>query len=200
MLLGCVVLGGLYGWAVAAIPLPEPRDSVFWVSNLAAPWLVLAFLVGRLQRSRAWAVAAATLSEIAGLLGFYSHFLVLHTGDPSLPDKPLLPRMIGNIGGWLAFVAPWVPAAVATGLVFGLLGLAWRRSRPLVAAPLLGLPFLLEPWAWRVHQGFWEPPIWLWFAESLVGLAVLVVVTALARRPRPDTPSERADVDEVAAS
>jgi hypothetical protein len=43
-----VLLGGLYGYATSSIP--SPRDvSVFWVGNFCAPWLVLAFAVGRTQ-------------------------------------------------------------------------------------------------------------------------------------------------------
>jgi hypothetical protein len=178
-----LLLGLLYGAAIAAIPLPEPRDSVFWVSNLAAPWLVLGFLAGRSQRTPGRAAATAVLTEVGALMGFYAHFLPLHTGDPALPPKALLPRMIGNLDGWFSFLAPWLPAAVAAGLAYGLLGAAWRRSRPLVAAALLGLPFVLEPWAWRLHQGFWEPPAGLWLGETVVGVVVLGVVAAMARRP-----------------
>lgn len=176
-------LGGLlYGWAIAAIPLPEPRDSVFWVSNLAAPWLVLAFLAGRSQRTAGRAVATAVVTELGALMGFYSHFLPLHTGDPAAAPKALLPRMTGNLDGWLAFLAPWLPAAVAAGLLYGMLGLVWRRSRPPVVLAMLALPFLLEPWAWRLHQGFWEPPMALWVGETVLGLAVLGVVAVLAHR------------------
>jgi hypothetical protein len=179
-LAGWAAVGGLYGWALAAVPLPEPSQSVFWVSNLASPWLVLGFLAGRAQRSAARAAATAVLTEVTGLMGFYSHFLVLHTGDPAAPPRTLLPRIVGNLEGWFAFVAPWLPAAIAAGVVYGLLGQAWRRSRPLVAGLALAVPFVLEPWAWRLHTGFWEPPIALWFVETAVGLALLAGAAALA--------------------
>ncbi|HZL06576.1 MAG TPA: DUF6518 family protein, partial [Coriobacteriia bacterium] len=70
LLLAAAACGFAFGFAVSSIPTPEP-DRVFWVSNLAAPWLALAFLAGWPQRSAAWGALAGVCADLACVVGFY---------------------------------------------------------------------------------------------------------------------------------
>jgi len=175
----CVLVGLAYGLLVSRIPSPR-AVGVFWVGNLSAPWLALAFVAGWLQRPRLWAATAGMLTDVAAIVGFYLHFLLVDLGPhgPFLRAIPMPTRLADSIGPWLGFIAPWVGYAVVAGLVFGLSGWWWRRSRSLVAGAVVGLAFVLEPWAWAVYDGHLPHPYVIWIAEVVVGLAALAWVVA----------------------
>lgn len=181
------VSGGLFGLGLSLIPRPETVD-VFWVSNLASPWLALAFLAGAWQHGRVWAAAAGILADVAATAAFYYRFLLI---DPALvagSPTPLMDRVQHNLSGWISFTLPWFGFAVAAGALYGLLGLWWHRRRLLTAGVLLGLPFLLEPWVWPLYVGHTQGPLVYWVVESAVGAALLAWVasrTVIRRRPRP---------------
>lgn len=122
LLTGSVVVGVVFGRVMSQIPSPTDVH-VFWVGNLCAPWLVLAFLAGRVQSRWAWAVLAGVVTDVGCVTGFYSEFLFLPvTAYGSAPGTPLRFVVVTDIERWLIFIAPWVAAAVVGGLVYGLLG------------------------------------------------------------------------------
>jgi hypothetical protein len=156
----------LAGWAFGALDsrIPLPRSStVFWVGNLGSTWLVLPFLAGWAQRSRAWALAGGTLTCTASMIGFF-----------------------GPGGAWgpasVAFVASWLLAGALTGLVYGLFGDAWGRSRALLDGLALAVPFVVEPWVWSLGLGYAQGPVPWWYVETAFGLALLVWVVLASRR------------------
>src|SRR5512147_445910 len=92
LLVAFVAGGGLFGRVISLIPSPS-EVTMFWVSNLSSPWLVLAFLAGRSQRSKIWAVGAGALADVASIVGFYAQFLFIYAnpGGPLIRATPLSP-------------------------------------------------------------------------------------------------------------
>jgi len=151
--------GFAYGYLTARIP--SPRDmGVFWVSNLSAPWLALAFLAGWPHRSRLWAALAGSCADLACVVGFYAQFFSF--GDPDRlglsPATPLAARLAADLGNWLSFAAPWLLAALLAGALFGCLGACWGRSRTPLAGLLLAGAFVFEFAAWYLYNGGLWPP------------------------------------------
>jgi hypothetical protein len=160
---------------------------VFWVGNFCAPWLVLAFAAGHLQRGWAAAAAAGVMTELACVAGFYERFLVLPRESFGLPrTAPSATYVRTSLVHWLHFIAPWSAAALAAGLVYGLLGFAWRRFGGRAVGLALALPFLAEPGLWPLRNGYYQGPWTLWASEVAIGIGVAVVMThqAAQRRPR----------------
>ena len=156
----------LAGWAFGVLDsrLPVPSSStVFWLGNLGSTWLVLPFLAGWVQRSRPWALAGGLLASVASMVGFF---------------------LLG--GAWgpasLAFVASWILVGALAGAVYGLFGESWGRSRALLDGLALALPFVLEPWAWSLGLGYSQGRLPVWYAETAVGLLLLVWVIVASRR------------------
>jgi hypothetical protein len=191
LLLAAAACGFAFGFAVSSIPTPEP-DRVFWVSNLAAPWLALAFLAGWLQRSAAWGALAGVCADLACVVGFYlqsSGFVRLgvhHTSGSyawEIPaGAPFGQRVVDPFLHWLSLMAPWLVLALVFGAAFGLLGARWGASRWLVAGVLLALAFILEPVGWLVVHGSVWPPYAIWLVEVCLGVALLVWVLVSSRR------------------
>ena len=186
LLIAAAVAGGLaYGYLTALIP--SPRDAgVFWVSNLSAPWLALAFLAGWPQRSPLWGALAGACADIACIVGFYAQFFSF--GDPNRlglpPRTPLAERLVADLGGWVSFAAPWLLAGVLAGAVFGALGAYWGKSRTPAAGVLLAAAFIFESAAWHLYNRALWPPYPIWFAEIFFGTLLLALVLAAARRRR----------------
>jgi hypothetical protein len=156
-----LVLASLAGMSLGLLmsSLPAPADvGTFWVGNFSSPWAVLAFLAGWSQRSRIWALAAGVAAEVACVAGFYGQFLVGEIVDPRrlgfvTSTAPL--TVLGTaVSQWLWFITPWVAVAVGAGVAYGLLGRWWGESRSIVAGIAIALPFMVEPAAWRVYDGF----------------------------------------------
>lgn len=180
LVLAFIVGGGLFGRAISLIPSPS-EATMFWVSNLSSPWLVLAFLAGWSQRSRLWAAGTGVMADVAGIVGFYGQFLfidnyyMLAGRFRRSTSTPLMIQLVEyNLNGWLHFVAPWILIAIATGAAYGLLGRWWGRHRSIVAGALVALPFIAEPLLWRMYVGYYQDPLILWMAEVAVGVALLV--------------------------
>lgn len=186
LLLLAALAGGLaIGAALSAVPSPESA-KVFWVSNLAAPWLALAFVAGWPQRSRAWGAVAGAVASLACVLGFYADSLWFvrihfhHTGG-SFAWEPADKSITAALSPWLSSISPWLAVALVFGALFGFLGARWGASRWIVAGLCLALAFLLEPLGWLVlHGGFW-PPYVVWIAEAAVGAALLAWVLFIHR-------------------
>jgi hypothetical protein len=185
-----VLAGALFG--VFMESLPGTSDSgTFWVGNFAAPWAVFAFGAGWAQRSRLWAAIGGMATEVAIVAGFYAYVLVGPFVNPSMrlypaPDPGPLPFIEAVLPGWLWAVSSWVPPAIVAGVVYGLLGRWWGRSRSIVAGVAIALPFFVEPVWWRVYDGFLKGPLVVWLVEIAVGLTVLgwVLVTRRPLTPR----------------
>jgi hypothetical protein len=162
LLIAFILAGWAFGVLDSRIPMPS-TSTVFWAGNLGSPWLVLPFFVGWAQRSRGWALASGLLTCTASMVGFF-----------------------GPGGGWgpasLAFVASWLLVGALAGLVYGLFGDAWGRSRALLDGLALALPFIVEPWAWSLGLGYAQGPVPYWYVEAAVGVALLVWVVCASRR------------------
>jgi hypothetical protein len=186
LLVGAAVAGGLaYGYLIAHIP--SPRDAgVFWVSNLSAPWLALAFLAGWPQRSRPWGALAGCCADVACVVGFYAQFFTFgDSGRLGLwPTTPLAQRLAADLGGWVSFAAPWLLAGVLAGAVFGCLGACWGKSRSPVAGLVLAAAFVFESAAWFLHNHALWPPHSIWIAEVCFGVLLLAWVVAATQRRR----------------
>jgi hypothetical protein len=174
--------GALLGLFMSSLPAPSDIGT-FWVGNFSAPWAVLAFGAGWAQRSRLWAAIGGVAAEVACVAGFYAQGL---TVDPTRFDLPrstgLLTLIETGLSHWLWFIAPWVAVAIGAGVLYGLLGRWWGQSRSIVAGVAIALPFIVEPVAWRVYDGFAKGPLVVWLVEIVVGITLLGWVL-VARRP-----------------
>lgn len=141
----------------------------FWVSQMSALWLLLAFLAGAVARS---AVEAAVLGLVVTMLALVTFHL---------PD---------SYGVHQAFhtARPYVLGGSLTGPVFGVLGHHWRRARSVlgavVPALVLAAAFCLEPLAWRRRLGFVPSPTWIWDLEVVAGLVLAACLSVAVRRRR----------------
>jgi len=111
LLLVSVVGGVVFGRVMSQLPIPR-NAHVFWIGDLRAPWLVLAFLAGRVQRRWSWAVLAGVLTDVGCVNGFYSEFLFAPLQGLGLPPGTSTLSAVATDGGrWLLFIAPWLAAA-----------------------------------------------------------------------------------------
>ena len=183
------VLAGLtFGGLMSQIP--SPHDSnVFWVGNLCAPWLVIAFCAGQGQRSAPRAAFAGLLAESACVVGFYASFLLHGPTALGLPrGTPLLDYIVPTVTSWLTFTSFWLVVAAASGTVYGLLGHWWKRSAPLVSALAVGLPFVAEPGLWTLRDHQFRGPLSLWVTEAALGLVVTAILISKSVKPRAGIP------------
>jgi hypothetical protein len=187
LLVSCALAGLLLGWLMSSLPRPSDVGT-FWVGNFSAPWAVLAFGAGWAQRSWLWAAVAGVTAEVACVTGFYGQFLVGDVVDPrrlGFVDSTDALTLIGTaVSQWVWFIAPWVVVAIGAGVVYGLLGRWWGKSRSIVAGVAIALPFIVEPAAWRAYVGFGRGPLVLWLVEVAVGIAILSWVIAARSRGR----------------
>jgi len=183
LLLGFAAGGFLFGNLASRIPSPND-PALFWIGNFSAPWALLPFLTGRAQRSWPWAAAAGVLADIACVAGFYAQFVTADVGRLGLPGgTPQIELVSIGVVRWLAFIAPWVALATATGLAYGVLGQVWRQSRSALALVAVVAPFVAEPLAWRIYRGFLPGPAYIWVVELAVGVAVLGWMVSRRRLP-----------------
>jgi hypothetical protein len=180
--------GFAYGFATSYIPSPHEVGS-FWISNLAAPWLVLAFVGGAVQRHAGWAVVTAIATELACVAGFYR---LPHAFDPKWYELGVArgtsrgDLVRTSLSHWVDVNTHWLMIAVITGVVFGLAGHLWMRRTWGWAGLALGIAIALEPLYWRfVAEGFWPSPVWIWPVEVVIGL--VLAVQLVRRRQATDT-------------
>ena len=167
--IGLTVGAGLYAYAMSSLPRPHAVNA-FWAGNLCAPWLVLAFLAGRFQRSWAVAVCAGIAADVACVLGSYAGEAI-HTGSSS----------------WYRVAMPWFFAALPAGSLYGALGCWWQRSRAMVPGLALAAGIVAEPAIWpaydRLVLGGPVKHAWALFAgEIVVGLAAAAWFSRTGRR------------------
>jgi hypothetical protein len=183
LLFSSALVGLLLGWLMSSLPAPSDVGT-FWVGNFSAPWAVLAFGAGWVQRSRLGAAVVGVASEVTCVAGFYGKLLFVDPDHLGLPHSTAPLTLIGTgVSQWLWFIAPWVAVAIGAGVVYGLLGRWWGESRSIVAGVAIAVPFIVEPVAWWVYVGFGQGPLALWLVEAAVGAAILGWVIA-ARWPR----------------
>jgi hypothetical protein len=179
--------GLAFGRGMSIIPSPD-AVGVFWVGNLCAPWLVIAFLAGRHQQTWVRAAVAGMIAETGCVVGFYAHFLFLGPLAHGLPrDTPFLDYAPAALTSWLHFIAFWLLMALISGTLYGVLGQWWRRSAPIAGALALGLPFVAEPGLWTIREGNLHTPWAVWGAEILLGLSITFLLIR-GRTPGPATP------------
>lgn len=183
--------GFVYGWATSYIPAPHDA-SAFWVGNLCAPWLLIAFLAGYWQRSWTMSVLAGITTDVACVLGFYFRTFDLHSrwgNDPNAAP----PSAATQVQHFLSVNQQWFAAALLAGALYGAIGQLWRRTRSLAAGLVVAVGFLAEPALWPLYNGFYKGPWFLWAAEIAVGIAVAVGFAAVSRRSKvwsPEKPSQ----------
>jgi len=176
-----VFYGAVTSW------LPAPSDMSFWVSNLSAPYLLFPFLAGA-AGARSWrgAMLLGVLVDWVIVAAFYARSFY----DPAVianNHRGLQPTIsVDQVLHWAAIQAdgPWLRLGIVAGVAFGLLGMWWARSRSLLGAAAIAIPFTLEPLAWRVYEGRWTVSAVLWAAEVTVGAAVVGVLLLFAHRRR----------------
>jgi hypothetical protein len=107
------------------------------LSNLSAPWLLLAFFVGVWQRDRVTAAWLGLLTLVAAVTGF-----VLMIASPFEGGGALTPIETLRVAHsqW-----EWFLASLVAGPIYGMLGNLWRDRRAIVAAAMAGCVLLLEP-------------------------------------------------------
>jgi hypothetical protein len=163
-----------FGFGMSLLPAPH-EAGLFWIGNLCAPWLALAFVSGALQRRWPVALIAGVLVEIACVAGFYFDFLFHGPSALGLPDgTPLSEYLMPTIAHWLHFVTEWLIIGTGAGVVWGLLGHWWRKSAARAAAIAAVLPFLAEPTLWTIRGD--QVPITLWTVEMLLGGIALALM------------------------
>lgn len=112
------------------------RDSI---GNVAAPWLLIGFLGGAIAGRRRVIVGAmaGTLATLIALLGFYfTNSFVLELG----PHPWLTDMYLAVVGGKDYFIL-----SLASGLIFGTLGVWWLRTWSVIPVLIVGSVFVLEP-------------------------------------------------------
>ena len=201
-LLVALALGYAYGWATSVIPSPDDPE-VFWVANLAAPFLVLPFVVaswvGRRRTSGlAIPVSLGAMTGAGMVAGFYG----LHrVGRDPAAGLDQVETLSGAYLRWLStFVLgrpggiPWLTIGVGAGCVAGVLAWVWTQRGSRWAGLLAVSPLLVEPLA-RIVWGARGIPlaggyprlsgnVAIWAAEAVVGVvAVWLVVRAPAAPP-----------------
>ncbi len=177
-----VLVGLTFGGLMSQIPSPHDYN-VFWVGNLCAPWLVIAFCAGRGQRSAPRAAIAGLLAESACVVGFYASFLFHGPTALGLPrGTPLQDYIVPTVTSWLTFISFWLVMATASGAVYGLLGHWWKRSAPLITALAVGLPFVAEPGLWTLRDHQFKGPWGLWATEMGFGLVLTAILHRCSRR------------------
>jgi hypothetical protein len=186
----------LCGWAAGRTEAPDDA-SVFWIGNLAAPYLVIGFVAGAwVARKAAAAAAAGALSVVAAVAGFYDILRIVtvtNLDEGLAPDVPRWSAVLQSLGRWLSLMlwgnTPWLMIGVVVGLVTGLLGYRWRVRGGRLEAFAVGAALVVEPvvylgklnarvpglgaaYAASVHN------VVIWGGEVLLGV---VVVVAAAR-------------------
>ncbi|MFL5951203.1 MAG: DUF6518 family protein [Gaiellaceae bacterium] len=140
-------------------------------SLLSAPWLLVAFVAGRSQRTAKRAVILGFVCTIAALVGYWAMTLS--------PIEGAVVTLRG-VRGLLAGQSAYAVGGVVTGPFFGWLGYRWRR-RDWVSALAVALVISCEPLA-HLAAGAAVSFDGVWAAEVAAGLAMALYVVVAARR------------------
>jgi hypothetical protein len=132
------------------------------VSQMSAPWLILAFVAGTTQARARTAVLLATTAIVFALLGYFALTLSPFEGV-ALSRFP---------ADWLSLVGSngaVIIGGLVTAPLFGLLGNRWRTSRSPWSAAAVAGALCLEPLA-RLSTGRLPAPSAVWLIEVTLGL------------------------------
>lgn len=138
------------------------------VSGLSAPWLVLPFVVGALQRSGRRAVGMGVVCTMLALAGY-----TVMTFSP-LENAHL--STSGLVGFLRAGNFRWFAAGAVTGPLFGWLGHQWRVRRALSAGLVVATVVVLEPLARHLYGNVIRSTL-VATAEMCVGATLAAVMT-----------------------
>ena len=188
-----VLTGLTFGRVMSLIPSPH-SSSIFWIGNLCAPWLVIAFAAGASQRTAPRAALGGLLAESSCVFGFYASFL-FH-GPTALglpPNTSLQDFVIPALTHWLRFIAFWLVVATASGTVYGLLGHGWRRSAPVVTGLAVGLPFIAEPGLWTLRDHQFKGPWSIWALEVVFGLLLTAILILRSVKLKAGAPAAKGE-------
>jgi hypothetical protein len=194
-----------YGWLTGRIEAPDSA-AVFWVGNLAAPYLIIGLFGGLAARKAGAAAAIGALSVVATVAGFYNLPRIAtatQVGEGLAPDAPRSQAIAQAVSRWLSLMlwgsTPWLTIGVITGVVMGLLGHWWASRRSLIGWYVAGAALVAEPLAYATrlsertlgaaHQMTWHNMM-IWGTEFLTGLAFLAVALRVHwRRDRLSKPA-----------
>jgi hypothetical protein len=166
------------------------------LSETVVPWFLLAFLAGACMKGRILSGAIAGFgATMCGLIGFY-----------------FINSFLFNFGSitWLSSFhyslgTGRVPFefGILSGLVFGALGMWWKRELTIIPVVGLGAAFVLEALAraWEASNFFWHGHA-VGVIESFVGVVwiMLAVYVTMAQRRRPRPQTVRLSNDQVLRS
>ncbi|GAB4287579.1 MAG: hypothetical protein Kow0067_12720 [Coriobacteriia bacterium] len=166
-------MGFLYGLTISRIPAPSDPLALS-AGYFVAPWLVLPFLAGWLQRSALWAAAAGAFTGVLCMFGFYLNaFPEYHPAYLALKETASgIDLVLGSAVLWVTANAMWYVIAVVAGIAFGLLGRWLRITGSPVPVIVLGTVFILEPLAHLLLGGGIPRPYVVWVLEVVAGLAL----------------------------
>jgi hypothetical protein len=173
-------------WAVGAIAFGvalavikgQADDARGTFGNVSALWVVLPFLAATRCRTLWASLASALAVTELSLLGFY----VAEAAVLDLGPHPWYVDLQLTAGGFNVYQR-W---GLASGVLYGVLGCAWRTRRSALAAAGVGAAFLAEPILVfvlsREHiwggNGYFRYP-WLWIGEIVLGLLLVVAAVAV---------------------
>jgi hypothetical protein len=172
MLLAVALLAGvgLGGLSVLGdrVDVETPWRVVALLGNLAAPWTLVAFAVGRFATSAWRGSLAGTVTSVTGVFAYYGVLLSLVGRGDGVPWAPVV----------------WTIVALVAGPVMGACG-AWtaaHRRRPSVAAVALPAAALLAEALWYGATA----RVWVighpWHRIDL-GIVAALILAALAFPP-----------------
>jgi hypothetical protein len=141
------------GWAAA-------------VSQMAAPWFMLPFLVGVTQERARRAMTLGVMATVAALLGYFGR-----TCSPveSIPFEEFPRCFITLVRA--PYNPVWIVGGLVTGPLFGFLGHKWRVDRLWVGPAAVTGALCFEPLARRFVGIPLGPPV-VWVTEIAIGMIV----------------------------
>lgn len=142
------------------------------VSQLSAPWLILAFVAGSTQARSGRAALLGLVATMAGLTGYFAMMWSPVEGVPVSQLATEWPTLLSS--QWLN-----IAGGLLSGPLFGYLGQRWRVHRWWPSAALVAGALCLEPLARWVTGRLW-PPAFVWGIEVAVGVTLMLVLCVLA--------------------
>jgi Family of unknown function (DUF6518) len=156
-----VLKGGDAGW----------RDSI---GNISAPWLLLPYFAGTVTRGWKRGAVMGLVSCLAALVGFYAaEAFVLDLGGHGV---------LTNLALTLPSGRQYFLAGMICGPIFGAIGAAGAKIRPLVTAAVVAFVLIGEPlavFAWLASVGMQSADSGLvtrypalWVGEIVLGVVI----------------------------
>lgn len=142
--------------------------------------MLLAFLVGRAQRTPRRAAVLGLVCTLSALVGY---------GLMTLSPVEGAEFSRRSVAGFVVSQSPVIVGGLFTGPLFGWLGNRWRTDRAWLGALAIAAAFCLEPLA-RVRVGHPIDTRGVWVGQVAVGLAMVlylgIEVRTLLTRTRRD--------------